>query len=99
MANVEKVSDLKARQPGVATRLFQGSGGHDLAALAKESRLSRLLAADSVDDVAGEAWDRMCDRDRPYSLRYGAEAVTAAQLQAELAVAKRVQAALEGAVR
>lgn len=70
--------------------LFHGTSGHALDKLADEAGLSQLMRLAGRDLARDACWQRMTSRDRPYSVRYGAEAPTAAEARAEAARAKEI---------
>lgn len=92
----------KSRAPDTATlmrlwtkddfeRLFRSRFGHSIALLADQSGLLRLLTASRQEGLLRQpGWSRMIAPDRPYSLRYGAEAVSREQAVQEVALGKQL---------
>lgn len=76
---------LKEKQPSVHKALFKSKEGHDLGKLASELRLVNLLGADGRTWQEDKVWKRMSSPERPYSLRYGGEHLTAEDAEAEVA--------------
>lgn len=69
------VDELKRKQPKVYNPLFVTKQGHDLAKLAEELGLHRLMATMGKGLRQDDCWQRLTSPVRPYSLRYGAEAI------------------------
>src|SRR5262249_54739795 len=100
LAGVTTLSELKRRQPQVAVLLFSGTSGHDLDTLAREARVAGLLEADGYKHVLNShVWQVMCNRNRPYSLRYGSETIGRKQAAAELEMARNLHSSLYQANR
>jgi hypothetical protein len=58
-------------------QLFASKEGHNLALLIEKSATRRLLQAQRQEQLLGGVhWKRMCDKLRPYSLRYGTESIS-----------------------
>lgn len=67
-------------------RLFETRRGHDLRSLAEYVSLERFLVARDHRRLAPDIWKRITHDDRPYSLRYGTEAVSRKEADEELAL-------------
>src|SRR5437762_359428 len=72
------IEDLRQRlQEDTFNALFRGPTGHDLHHLEKTAALRRYLVASGNESLLeGKEWRKMGGQ-RPYSLRYGVEPVTA----------------------
>ncbi|MCG8556719.1 MAG: hypothetical protein MJD61_15745 [Proteobacteria bacterium] len=82
--------DLKKKQPKVYDALFRRRQGHELARLAEEVRLSKLMKVEGKQWVDDDCWKRLTTSERPYSLRYGAENIGASAAGAEVARSKEL---------
>jgi hypothetical protein len=84
--NAKHIEDLSHRlNPEDFDKLFNGSTGHDLHHLAETAALRRYLVARGHHSLLerGE-WRKMGQRPRPFSVRYGVEAVTAGNAKSQV---------------
>jgi len=65
--------------------IFSSRDGHDLTKLSQHASLQRLLDADNKANLLdSDDWKRMIHADRPYSLRYGTEAIATQTSNSEI---------------
>jgi ketopantoate reductase len=88
---VTHIEELKRYLPeGEFEALFSGSTGHDLHHLAGTAKLGRCLEASGNKSLLGNGrWHSMGGQ-RPYSLRYGVETVTAHNAKDEVQFATKL---------
>lgn len=88
----ERTSDLReVLEVHIYEQTFESSHGHNLKHLATISSLKRLLVADrKAALLQGESWRRMCDDDRPYSLRYGTKKLAPSQAEDEVRLVETI---------
>lgn len=93
------LEDLKRKDPSAHETLFRGRRGHALRFLAESVRLEEILKQEGKDTsiIKDSCWTRMAHDERPYSLRYGAEAPAVDDVEQELQrAAEIVEAVLRG---
>lgn len=79
-------------------RLFASKEGHNLSLLIEKSSARRLLQAKRQERLlVGSIWTRMCDTERPYSLRYGTESISCSDADDSLSLGEvLIDLVLEG---
>jgi hypothetical protein len=94
------INDLKKLLPEKTFEgLFNGATGHDLHHLAKTASIDRMLVATGNEALLEQPEWRAMSGDRPYSLRYGTETVSAASARHQIDLAVRIaDLILKGAV-
>jgi hypothetical protein len=79
------VDDLKRRlDPATVDDLFSGKRGHDLHHLQETASLKRYLEASGEKSLLSQPEWHAFGNDRPYSLRYGSEVVSAGDAEAQV---------------
>lgn len=79
------VDDLKRKMTDEAFKaLFSGAKGHDLHHLERTSALRRYLASIGQESLLDATEWRDMGGQRPYSLRYGTETVTAREAESQI---------------
>lgn len=91
---VTDVDTFAQAQPRLHRALFGGKQGHALELLAASSGIRRHLGADAPT-TSNPTWRRMNHGSRPYSLRYGSEAMTTSDSVSELHLAARLHSDVE----
>lgn len=91
--------ELELKHPKAHAALFHGKSGHDLKRLAEHLRLGRFMGLSEKAWSEDDCWKRIVNDDRPYSLRYGAEEVSAEAVEEELERVKAVVGTVLGAIR
>ncbi|MBK7539707.1 MAG: hypothetical protein IPI49_31025 [Myxococcales bacterium] len=90
----ESTEALKRKLPLVHKALFKSKDGHDLGKLARELRLMDVIRANGKNWEEDNVWKRMSSPERPYSLRYGSEHLTAKDAESEVARARELSETL-----
>ncbi len=70
------VSEFCKKQPILYGKLFHSKIGHDINELSVGVNVQSLYRTDGKTWKNDTCWKRIIKRERPYTLRYGAEAVT-----------------------
>ena len=86
--------ELAAKQPSIHRAMFQGKQGHDLQLVATQVRLRAAMVSEGKAWKEDDCWKRMASLNRPYSLRYGFEALTKLEAEQELARAEEIVSAI-----
>jgi hypothetical protein len=85
------VEELRRYLPdGEFETLFSGAAGHDLHRLERTAALRRYLTASGNESLLDDRGWRSMGGQRPYSLRYGIEAVTAHDAKDEVQFATKL---------
>jgi hypothetical protein len=91
---VESDALLKDKAKPVYNALFTSAKGHAVESLARELRLEELLKLEGKTAPDPDIWKRLSHSGRPYSLRYGAEQLSAEDATAEVAAVEQLHAPL-----
>ena len=82
--------ELENAQPRVHKALFKTANGHNLRNLAEKLGLDALMTAEDETWPNDDCWTQLCKAERPYSLRYGAEALQHQEAEAQVVRAKKI---------
>lgn len=97
-AGCASATDLARQLPSLHKEYFKGTKGHDIALLAKHLHLEKTMKLQGKAWADDSTWERLTSAARPYSLRYGSEEPTPAEVEDDISRVQSIVHAVSSAM-